>query len=163
VSEAVPTAVYDCMLYLQAAMSVRGAAARCLEAAEAGEVRLVVSEMVLAEVAEVLTREEIQRRRAHLTPAFVAAFIQRIRRTATVLDPVPARFCYARDPDDEPYLNLAIAAGAGYLVSRDRDLLDLQDPSSESGRALRQFLPRLTILDPAELLQRLPNLSGPAL
>ena len=28
------------------------------------------------------------------------------------------------DPDDEPYLNLAVASGAVYLVTRDRDMLE---------------------------------------
>jgi putative PIN family toxin of toxin-antitoxin system len=145
------------MIYLQAAMSARGPAARCLEAAEAGQVRLVVSDTVLAEVADVLTRPEIQRRRAHLSPAYVAAFTERVRRTATVLDPVPEAFSYARDPDDEPYLNLAIAAGAAYLVSRDKDLLDLQGVLSESGQELRKYLPQLTILDPTAFLQLLTS------
>jgi len=156
VTDPVPMAVYDCMLYLQAAMSVRGPAARLLEAAEAGQVRLFVSEAILAEVADVLTRPEIQRQRTHLTPEFVVAFIQRIRHTATVLNPAPAAFPYPRDPDDEPYLNLTIAAGVDYLVSRDRDLLDLQDPNSPPSQELRQLLPQLTILDPVQLLPLLP-------
>jgi putative PIN family toxin of toxin-antitoxin system len=149
-------AVYDCMVYLQAAMSVRGPAARCLEAAEGGQVQLFVSEAVLAEVEEVLTRPAVRRKRAHLTPAYVAAVTERIRRTATVVDPVPHQFSYLRDPKDEPYLNLALAAGVAYLVSRDSDLLDLQNPNSHPGQELRRFLPQLTILDPVAFIQLLP-------
>ena len=65
---------------------------------------------------------------------------------------------YERDPDDEPYLNLAIAAGAQYLVSRDNDLLDLQNPDSKPGQQLRALLPRLTILDPVDFINLLPAL-----
>lgn len=66
---------------------------------------------------------------------------------------VPPRFRYERDPDDEPYLNLAIAAGASYLVSRDKDLLDLQAMTSEPGEELRMLLPQISILDPLEFLR----------
>lgn len=151
-SDSIPRAVYDCMVYLQAAMSVRGPAARCLDAAEAGHVRVFVSESVLSEIVDVLGRPALQRRRSHLTPAFIAAFAEKVRRTTTVLEPVPRSFCYVRDPEDEPYLNLAIAAEAAYLVSRDRDLLDLQQPGSAAGRDLRLLCPELTILEPEALL-----------
>lgn len=151
-------AVYDCMLYLQAAMSARGPAARCLEAAEAGHVRLFASGAVLAEVADVLGRPALRRRRAHLTTAFITAFVERVRQTAIVVDPVPERFTYSRDPDDEPYLNLVLASRAAYLVSRDRDLLDLQRPESEAGQKLRGLVAGLTILDPVEFLGLLPAL-----
>lgn len=60
-----------------------------------------------------------------------------------------------RDPKDEPYLNLAIAAKATYLVSRDRDLLDLMaDPT------FRQRHPDLLILDPVEFLREIERLEA---
>ena len=34
-------------------------------------------------------------------------------------------FSLARDPDDEPYLNLALTANVDFLVPWDKDLLDL--------------------------------------
>ena len=101
-SQPVPRAVFDCMVYLQAAISVRGPAAKCLEAAENGQVRLYASEVILGEVGDVLLRPEIRRRRVHLTPAYVGAFLERARRVANVLDPVVAQISYPRDPDDEP-------------------------------------------------------------
>lgn len=38
---------------------------------------------------------------------------------------VPRVFVYERDPKGEPNINLAIAAAASYLVSRDTGILDL--------------------------------------
>ena len=59
------------------------------------------------------------------------------------IDPVPAIFTLIRDPDDEPYLNLAIAVSAEYLVTRDNDMLDLmKDPE------FRTNIPRLRFLIP---------------
>jgi predicted nucleic acid-binding protein len=53
-----------------------------------------------------------------------------------------------RDPKDERYLNLAIAVGARYLVSRDTDLLDLM-----KDQPFRNQFPHLNILDPTAFLQ----------
>jgi hypothetical protein len=60
----------------------------------------------------------------------------------------PHVFSYPRDPDDEPYINLAIAAAAQYLVSWDKDLLDLMRDED-----FRQRFPGLTILNPVALLK----------
>jgi predicted nucleic acid-binding protein len=61
-----------------------------------------------------------------------------------------SRSPYRRDPKDEPYINLAIAAGADYLTSRDKVLLDLmKDPEFTSK------YPGIRILDPASLLREL--------
>jgi len=62
----------------------------------------------------------------------------------------PRVFELPRDPKDEPYINLAIAARARYLVTRDKNLLDLKDDE-----ALRRLARALTILDPAAFLQDL--------
>lgn len=77
------------------------------------------------------------------------------RVAATVVDNPPAVFRLPRDPKDEPYLNLAIAVGARYLVSRDNDLLDLMTDESPEASAFRQQYPNLTVLDPVSFLQAL--------
>lgn len=51
------------------------------------------------------------------------------------------------------YLNLAVAAGARYLVTRDRDLLDLMSEPPDEGRTLRERFPNLVILDPVTFLE----------
>lgn len=78
-----------------------------------------------------------------------------IRTHSTLVTDVPRGFWYPRDPGDEPYLDLAIAAGARYLVSRDRDVLDLQAPDSRPSQELRAVAPDLTILDPVEFLREI--------
>jgi len=61
---------------------------------------------------------------------------------------VPSVYSLPRDLDDEPYLNLALAADADYLVTWDKDLLDLMQDTT-----FRAQYPRLTILNPVALLQ----------
>ena len=72
---------------------------------------------------------------------FVEDFLKALRSTAELTDDVPKRFSYPRDIDDEPYLNLAIETEANYLVSRDKDLLDLMTGyDHESMSSVRDFV-----------------------
>jgi predicted nucleic acid-binding protein len=68
---------------------------------------------------------------------------------------VPHVFSYQRDPKDEPYIDLAIAVGASCLVSRDKDVLDLANPTDADGAHLRHLAPLLRILDPLSFLTEL--------
>ncbi len=148
-----PLAVFDCPLFLQTALRGRGPAAACFDLVERGRLRLVLSQAVLAEVQDVLTRPKLVRKYPQLASPRVAEFLARVVEQAQFLDPVPEAFSYPRDPNDQPYLDLAIAAGADFLVSRDQDILDLQAPDSEPGQELRRHAPKLSILDPVELLK----------
>ena len=68
---------------------------------------------------------------------------------------VPRRFELPRDPEDEPYLNAAIESGAQFLVTRDRDLLDLMNLDTKQGRDFQFRFPQLKILNPVEFLEAL--------
>jgi predicted nucleic acid-binding protein len=50
-------------------------------------------------------------------------------------------------PDDLPYLNLALAANVAFIVSRDKDLLDLMKDEAFAAKH-----PQLRIVDPAAFL-----------
>lgn len=60
-------AVFDCMVFLQAATSDQGPAFACLSLVEAGEVRLSVSPPILGEIKDVLTRPAIRAKFPSLT------------------------------------------------------------------------------------------------
>ena len=115
---------------------------------EGGRLELYVSDVIIEEVRDVLGRPRIRVKNPTITDKGVEDFCDRIRQAAQRIDPVPAAFTLARDPDDEPYLNLAIAAAADYLVTRDNDMLDLMRDGT-----FRARYPTLTILDPVALLQ----------
>lgn len=148
-------AVFDCMVYLQAVTNERGPAFACFCLVDGGEVTLCVSAENLAEAQDVLTRPELQAKFPRLTPERAEAFLRNVRAKAVLVDAVPEQFSYLRDPDDEPYLNLALAAGAKYLVSRDKDLLDLMNNVD-----FRRRFPDLTILDPVAFLQAIRRGQG---
>jgi len=112
---------------------------------------LYVTEDALAEYEDVLHRPSIRAKNPHLTDELATAIVETIRNHAVLITETAARFQYSRDPDDEYILNLAIEH-AQYLVSRDKDLLDLMDESRQDGRDFRRRFPDLNILDPVAFL-----------
>lgn len=148
--------VFDCMVYLQAAISDAGPASACLRLAEAGRLTLYLDRETLAEARDVLGRAGLRKKFPRLTDDLVAVFLGQVEAIGSMLDHVPQVYTLERDPDDEPYINLAIAAQASYLVSRDRDLLDLMDDP-----AFRARFPDLSVVDPSALLRALGS-SGPS-
>ncbi|MHB1559977.1 MAG: putative toxin-antitoxin system toxin component, PIN family [Isosphaeraceae bacterium] len=76
--------------------------------------------------------------------------MKEVEQVGKLVEDVPRAFEYPRDPKDEPYINLAIAAQAVYLASRDRDLLDLMNDLTFTS----QF-PGIRVLDPAAWLREI--------
>ena len=118
-----------------------------------------MSEQILREVRKVLDRSEVRTALPGITDLGVESLFRRLARKAVVVREVPRVFEYSRDPDDEPYINLAIAARANFLVSRDRDLLDLMTGHDLDSKQFRQRFRFLRIIEPASLLQEV-KLSG---
>ena len=143
------------MIFLQAAARPNGPAAALLELVEIGELELFVSEACLEEIREVLIRPSVQRKFPSLTISTVDDFLHRIHLCSVYLASVPSSFVLERDPKDAKYVDLAIAIKANFLVTRDKDLLDLR----EQGSLLLQIFEKLKwecqIVDPFEMLSYL--------
>lgn len=134
-----PRAVLDTNVLVSALISPGGPSATLLLELRAGAFELVVSPMLLAELADVLARKKFRR---YVSAAEAAAYVDLIRREAMVLDdPPPGARPLSADPDDEYLVDLARAAAADALVSGDVHLLDLRD--------------RLPVMTPAEFLATL--------
>lgn len=147
------TAVFDCMVYLQAAISGTGPAAELLRHAERGNILLFVSREILQKICEVISRPEVVLKNQYLTAEFVEAFLVRVSQTASFVKAIPSHFSYLRDQKDEKYINLAVEADAEYLVSRDRDLRDLMTDYTPEVKEFRQRFRHLKIVDPVEFLR----------
>ena len=146
--------VFDCNVYFQAIISPEGPAGACLSAAQQGLLQLFVTDHIIQELNDVCSRLHLVDRFG-LTPERLAQFSLKIRKIAKVVDEVPHVFDYERDPDDEHYVDLAIACRASLIASRDKDLLALADQSTAIGRDFHERFPRLEIIAPVELLSRL--------
>ena len=154
---AAPAVVFDTVVLIQALISPRGPAARCLAAAADGRVRLNISRGVLAETENVAGRPRLSARFG-ITQERRAKLLQQIIDASALIDPVPHVFDLPRDPKDEMLIDLAAAAGATRLISRDRDLLDLSDPAvaaREDAMRFRAALPDLLVTTPERLLAEL--------
>lgn len=145
-----PGAVFDCHLLLQALLSPDGPAFACARLVEERTIVLFLSPEVLAEARDVCSRPKLQRKFPRLTPERVESFLQKLQTKAVSLSGFPQIITLPRDPKDEKYVNLAVAAGAGYLVTRDKDFLDLRNDA-----AFRQHFPGLSLLDPVAFLQEI--------
>lgn len=148
-----PRVVFDCNVLLQAVAREKSVAAKCLNLAESGLIRTCVSREVLAEAEEVLNRPEIRAYFPELSDEIVGAFLKRLQRLSVLVHPVPKKFSHPRDEDDEPYINLAVAAGADFIISRDRDLLDLMTGHTNECKEFRQRFRPLRVIEPAEFLR----------
>ena len=147
--------VFDCNTLLQALSSPRGPAGRCMQLAIDGKVRLFISAAVIAELRGVANRPKLIVK-LKLTPERVEEFIEVVETSSTLLEEIPCLFRFDRDPADAHYVNLAIAANAKLIVSRDRDLLDLMDATKADGAGFRLRFPSLMILNPVEFLALFP-------
>lgn len=147
-------AVFDCNTFLQALSSPDGPAGRCVQLAFDQSVNLFVSPSVLEELREVTVRPKVIAK-LHLVADRVDEFVSAVEAAATLLDGFPEPFTYRRDPDDAHYVNLALAAGARLIVSRDRDLLDLMGSSEPEAVQFRARFSTIKILDPVQFLHEI--------
>jgi predicted nucleic acid-binding protein len=98
----VPRVVFDCMVFLQGAARQTSPAKACLDLAENGFVQLCLSAEIVAEVKDVLTRPEVQRKFPALIPMDVEAFIARLSMAAVQFLNVPAEFQLRARPQRYP-------------------------------------------------------------
>jgi putative PIN family toxin of toxin-antitoxin system len=95
-----------------------------LQFVDKGLFELYVSGDILEEVADTLITHEHIRRRYQYPETAVVEFCKDVARLAVVVGDIP-EVHVVRDPDDDMIVACAFAAGADYLVSRDKDLLSL--------------------------------------
>ena len=122
----------DANVCVSAVLSAKGSPARILDhAMKEGlhDFELCAPTQLFSKVGEVLARPKIIDRLGW-SPAEVAVYSRRLRLAVTevptgVLEEIPS---YTGDPEDDPYVLAAVLAGASYLVSGDKDILELENP-----------------------------------
>ena len=145
-AEPTPRVVFDCNLFVQGIANRNSPARKALRLFFNGDISLFVSEPIIREVRDVLNRTEVRKLLPAINDRIVNAFLTKLEARAILIANVPEEFHYERDPDDEMYINLAIVSNATYLVSRDKDLLDLMTTSTDIARQFRSRYPFLRIM-----------------
>jgi putative PIN family toxin of toxin-antitoxin system len=112
--------VFDASTIVSAALKVDSVPEHAVLHAEERDV-FALSAAVDFEIAEVLRRPKFARA---ISPRRRRRFLAILRNTAIWFDPA-VRVTDCRDPKDDKYLELALAAGVEIIVSSDDDLLVL--------------------------------------
>lgn len=141
-------AVFDTNIFLQAATSKTGPANACWKFAEERKIRIFATEATLAELEDVLSRSRLLRQFPQLTDEHFENILTAFRTYCLLVAEPPAVFHLGRDKDDAKFVDLAAVMKASYIVTRDRDLLDLREDSQFSS----QF-PELNIVTPVGFLE----------
>lgn len=150
-----PLVVVDCVVFVQSLISEAGPATRCVELFEQSEFSIAVSRAILSEIREVLSRSGLRQSYPRLTDERVDQLIDVLLYRGKLFRQVRRHYEYARDPYDEAYLNLAIEARADFLITRDKDLLDLMKWEREEGREFQKRFRRLKVIDPVTFLKEI--------
>ncbi|MFN0278593.1 MAG: putative toxin-antitoxin system toxin component, PIN family [Pyrinomonadaceae bacterium] len=114
---------------------------------------LLLSSQILEEIREVMNRPELSAKYKSASELTTEKFLEGLAKKSRYYRSVPRHFAFARDPDDEPYINLSVEGNADYLVTRDSDLLDLMTNHDLESKQFRQKTRPLKIVDPVEFLK----------
>lgn len=112
-----------------------------------------VSSTTVDELVAVLSRPETLSKFTDLDSDDVEEFVRYVVSISSLVRSVPHVFDLPRDVDDEPYIDLAIAADADYLVTSDRDLLDLMFGIDDASKEFRQRFRNIKVVRPDEFLR----------
>lgn len=141
-------AIFDTNVYLQAALSKTGPAYACWQLVLGGSVQVFLTPQIIAEIRKTFRKPQLSPKFSEVHGNTGAQLIRNFRRKSTLLFEVPELEISIRDVDDAKFVDLAIATGAEFLVTRDRDLLDLSNDGDFVGR-----FPHLKIITPVGFLE----------
>lgn len=119
-------AVLDANILARFILTPSGFSTPLLVAIESGEVDLVTSEAILAEVTDVLGRRRVQRYKK-LTKEEIDEAVEALRGVAQIVPGLYEIDAVSTDPKDNPILACALEGAAKYVVTDDRkDLLPMK-------------------------------------
>jgi uncharacterized protein len=128
-------AVFDTNVYVSA-YAFGGAPERLMRAVITGDLELVTSPAILAELARVLADK------LGFDSGHVETVVRQIARVAVVVDPV-VRLSVVADEADNRVLECALVGGAQVIVTGDRHLLDIGEHEGISVMTIAQMAEHL--------------------
>ncbi len=116
--------VLDTNVVVSATLVRGGNEDRILRAWQRGAFELVLSPQILEEMGRVLAHERFQKRRWMAEDEIISLLQSLAQQSVLVTGRVTV--VVSRDPEDDKFLGAAIEGDARYVVTGDRDLLDLK-------------------------------------
>lgn len=138
--------VVDTNLVVSATLSATGAAAEIMRRWRQETFELLISEPILAEYERTLGYDKL-RTRHRLTDKEIHELVIQFERFATLVAPTQVLAIIEADPDDNKFIECAVAGTANVIVTRDEHLLALRTYNG------------IQILSPAAFLAFLNTLS----
>jgi putative PIN family toxin of toxin-antitoxin system len=145
------TAVLDTNVIVRAQISPFSWSARVFDAFLDGRFNMAVSESILDEVAQVLSRPHV-RALTGLSEVEIDEFVSLLRSLAILTTALYAIRAVADDPDDDKFLECGVEARADYTVSLDDHLLSMKE-----FRLLDYHVPIMDVARFAEVLSLHPT------
>ncbi|MBX3071705.1 MAG: putative toxin-antitoxin system toxin component, PIN family [Thermomicrobiales bacterium] len=118
--------VFDTNVIVSGWISPHGPCRTLLTLARNGELDLALSHPVIDEYLRVLSRPRLIALHG-VDAKRIRTLLEDIARHSTMVTPATIGPVIAADPTDDVFLACAIGAGAGFVVSGDRHLLELRD------------------------------------
>ncbi len=130
--------VFDTNVFVRALINPHGINARLLDSRR--RFVLITSPAIIEEVTEVLTRVDLLRAKA-IREVDAGRLVGVLRRARRVYPDV--KVTASRDPNDDKFLEAALAGRADYVVTSDKDLRDLEEYEGVKIRFPEEFLREL--------------------
>jgi uncharacterized protein len=118
------TAVIDSTVLVSAFLTEGGVSAALLRFAREGGFLVFLSADIFMETQHTLAYSRL-RERYEYTETDVTDFLNKLRVAVTLVEELP-HLTVVRDPNDDMVIATAVQAQAAYIVTRDHDLLSLQ-------------------------------------
>ena len=117
--------VIDTNLLVSALLTHQGNPAKILDLFQKEQIEIVISRQILEEMKRVLGYPKIQRRH-EWTSQEISRFLEELEQLCIVVDP-PRREVpiLQNDPSDDKYLDCAVVGEVDYVITGDKDLLEL--------------------------------------
>lgn len=133
------TVVFDTNVVIEAIFWPRSTARRALTGLAKRQFQTVINPAIMEEYAAITARIR-EKLFSKTQPSGALAWLAA---KSLHVEPAPLRGKLSRDPDDHLFVATALAAGAKFLVTQDRDLLVLEKPFG------------IAIVTPVQLVRRL--------
>jgi putative PIN family toxin of toxin-antitoxin system len=117
--------VLDSNIIVSRFLSPHGVTAQLLGLVEKEHVTLIVSEPILTEYQEALMQEPVKRRHG-MSDAEITEAVEELAQLSVVVVPKVTITVVVDDPDDNKFLECALAGNAAYIISRDPHLLSVE-------------------------------------
>ena len=141
-----PRVVYDCNVFVSALLNATGVSRKCFDLARESRVALFGFLATINEIRDVIVRPGILLRLPDATYDQIEAYISEILYISQTISVTSGRFSFHRDPKDQIIIDLALEAEADFIVTNDRDLLDLMTGIDVESKQFRQRFRHLKIV-----------------